>query len=135
LRRDPAAAIDCFQGLSEKDIMLKAKIAIQALQSKDFDSRDDIKFLHAKWTAGGGAILVLKTEEAAEWLRSAEVMNRFVKEFGGTAMAGAILCMVIAEYVPVSFQPDMDYAIAQLESDSSLLKGAIREARYIKKIE
>jgi hypothetical protein len=43
--------------------------------------------------------------------------------------------MVIAEYVPVSFQPDMDYAIAQVESDSSLLKGTIREVCYIKKIE
>jgi hypothetical protein len=43
-----------------------------------------------------------------------------VREFGGTAIVGAVLCMVIAEYVPISFQLDENYAFAQIELDSGL---------------
>lgn len=47
---------------------------MQALQSKDFDIMDGIEFLHIKRMAGGITLLVLKTEEVGDWLRSAEVM-------------------------------------------------------------
>jgi hypothetical protein len=135
MRRDPAAGADCFEGLSEKELILKAKIAVDLIQSEDVDTIDHVDFVHAKKTAGGGVVLVLKTEEAAEWLRSERVMTRFTKELGGLVTAGAALCMVIAEYVPISFDPGATYAFARIEEDSGLETGSMREARFIKKIE
>jgi hypothetical protein len=135
MRRDPTAGADCLEGLSEKELILKAQIAIQLLQAENLDTMDGVDFVHAKKTAGGGVVLVLKTEEAAEWLRSEEVMRKFAKELGGLMTVGAALCMVIAEYVPVTFDPGAAYAFARVEEDSGLKGGAIREARFIKKIQ
>jgi hypothetical protein len=132
MRRDPAAETDCFEGLTEKELILKAQIAVQLLQSEELDTLDEVDFVHAKKTAGGGVILVLKTEEAADWLRSELVMTRFAKELGGLVTAGAALCMVIAEYVPVTFDPSATYALLRIEEDSGLEMGIIREARFIK---
>jgi hypothetical protein len=62
-------------------------------------------------------------------------MDRFAQELGGMMKAAPTLCMVIAEYVPVSFAPDTKSALERVECDSGLEPGAIREARYIKKPE
>jgi hypothetical protein len=135
LRKDPNAQMNPFEGLTEKELLLKAKIAMQLIEPEDFEvvKGVGVEFLHAKKTAGGGVVLVLKTEEAAKWLNGKDAMRRFAEELVGTATAGAALCMVIAEYVPVIFSPNMPYATLKVEEDSNLEKGAIREVWFIKK--
>jgi hypothetical protein len=135
MRRDPAASSDAFAELTEKELVTKAQLAVQLLAGTDLEIPDNIDFLHARRTAGGGVVLVMKTEEAAEWLRSEKVMPRFARELGGMTTAAPTLCMVIAEYVPVAFNPETKYALESVERDSGLAAGAIREARYLKKIE
>jgi hypothetical protein len=132
MQKAPGAMEDGLQDLTEKEIMFKAKIAIQMMQEEQGEGMEEIEFLHVKKTVGGGTILILKTEEAAMWLRKAEVMQHFSRELGA-ATAGAALCMVIAEYVPVTFDPDWTAGVEKVKKDSGLEQGAIREVRYIKK--
>jgi hypothetical protein len=94
--------------------------------------RPTVKFLHARKTARGGAILTTETEEAARWLKAEIVMDQFAGKLGGALQARADMCMLIAEYVPVSFTPKLFTAFTQVERENSLTKGSIREARYIK---
>jgi hypothetical protein len=77
---------------------------------------------------------VTKTVESASWLREEPVIARFAYRLGGACVARADMCMVIAEYVPISFDPGLFTALGQVERDSGLKKGALREARYLKDV-
>jgi hypothetical protein len=118
--------------LTEKEILAKAKIAVEMLAKEGAKEAEDVQFIHARKTMKGGAILVTRTEEAARWLKREEVITHFAEKMGGTIHARADLCMVVAEYVPVTFEPELYSAFGQVEKASGLEKGAIREARYIK---
>jgi hypothetical protein len=132
--------VECLAGagessianLSEKEILAKAKMAMEMLAKEGAKEAESIQFIHARKTAKGGAILVTRTEEDARWLKGEAVINHFAEKMGGTILARADLCMVVAEYVPVSFDPELYSAFGQVERESGLRKGALREARYIK---
>src|ERR1700690_492108 len=135
MRRDPTASNDAFAELTERELVMKAHLAVQLLDGMDFEVPDGVEFLHARRTTGGGVVLVLKTEEGAAWVCSERVMAQFARELGGMMTAAPTLCMVIAEYVPVAFDPETKTALESVEHDSGLADGAIREAHYIKKVE
>lgn len=135
IRRDPDTTTDPLQGLTEKEIVAKANLAVQRIQSEGGNAVGKAEFLHARKTAGGGVVLVVKTEEAARWLRDREVTSKLASAMGGTTKAEAATCLVVAEYVPTSFDPGLIGTMAQVESNSGLTGSAIREARYIKPLE
>jgi hypothetical protein len=81
---------------------------------------EGVEFLHVKKTTNGGVVLMLKTMEAAAWLRHPGIIGKFAKRMGGTATASATLCMVVAEYVPISYSPEGYKANGQVEEDSGL---------------
>jgi hypothetical protein len=125
---------ESWLGLTEKEIVMKAQMAVDLLAKDGAAEAATVKFLHARKTARGGAILTTETEEAARWLRTEVVMDQFAGKLGGTLRARADLCMLIAEYVPVSFTPELFTAFTQVERENNLTKGSIREARYIKQV-
>lgn len=132
LRGNEGAGIGPFKDVAEKDIMAKARAAVEAMTADNLVPTGGIEFLHARKTARGGAILVTKTEEAATWLKLDENMGAFSEKMGGALTVKADLCMLIAEYVPTSFEPDEATAFGQVEISSGIPRGAIKEARYIK---
>jgi hypothetical protein len=121
--------------LSEKEILTKAQLAVEMLANEGMKEAEGIQFIHVRKTARGGAILATRTEEAASWLKQEDVIGQFAEKMGGTLHVRADLCMLIAEYVPVTFDPILYKAFGQVERESGLKKGALREARYIKQIE
>jgi hypothetical protein len=135
LRGDARGENGVFKDLTEKEILEKAKIALELMQSDEFQVMEGVEFLHAKKTSNGGVIMMLKTVETATWLRGPGVLGRFAENIGGTATASPTLYMVVAEYVPVSYSPEGYKANAAVELDSGLQRGTIREARYIKKVQ
>ena len=134
MRKDPGTETDIFKDLTEKEIIEKANLAIHMMQDDDFQAPEGIQFLHAKKTSNGGVILMMKTIEAAAWLRNPGVIGRFTEKMGGTATASATLYMIVAEYVPVSYSPEGYKVNAAVEENSGLNRGAIQEVRYIKQI-
>jgi hypothetical protein len=118
-------------GLTEKEILTKAQLAIEMLAKDGAKEAESVQFIYARKTAKG-AILITKTVEAARWLKDEATMGHFAEKLGGTILARADLCMLVAEYVPTSFDPDLYSAFGQVEKDNGLRKGALREARYIK---
>ena len=88
----------------------------------------EIKFLHTRKTARGEAVLVTETAEAAEWIRKETHIGSFAERLGGQAQARADLFMVIAEFVPTSFNPDAFINFKHIERTNGLRNGAIREA-------
>ena len=75
-----------------------------------------------------------RTDDDAEWLRGESVIGRFADKMGGALNTRADLCMLIAEYVPISFNPGLLTAFGQVEQENGLAVGALREARYIKQV-
>jgi hypothetical protein len=134
VRKITGDSADPFQGLTEKEITAKAQMAITVMTKDGDDEADQVEFLTAKRLPKGGAVLVTRTEDAARWLRADHNILRFSERLGGSVMASADLCMVIAEYVPISFAPESLSALTKIERDSHPEKGAVKEAHFIKKI-
>jgi len=135
IRKVTGDSADPFHELTEKEITAKAQMAIKLMGNEGDEQAAQVEFPMAKKLPKGGALLVTCTEEAAKWLRDPRMMGRLADKLGGSAVASADLCMVIAEYMPTTFMPEAFAAFNQVERDSRLEKGAISEARYIKKIE
>lgn len=127
-----AEGADPFAGLTEKEVLAKAQMAVELMAADGEERAREVSFLHARRTSRGGAILVTQTVESAKWLREEANIGKFAEKMGGSCVARADACMVIAEYVPVAFVPEVFTALGQVERDSGLEKGAIREARYIR---
>jgi hypothetical protein len=125
---------DSWMGLTEKEILTKAQLAVDMMAKEGAKEAETLRFLHARKTARGGAILTTETEEAAKWLRGEVTMDKFAGKLGGALRARADLCMLVAEYVPITFNPDIFVAFTQVERENGLERGAIREARYIKQV-
>ena len=134
LEKTGGEGADPFKDLTEKEVLAKAHLAVELLAKEGMAEADGIGFLHARKTARGGAILVTRTDGDAEWLRGESVIGRFAEKMGGALNARADLCMLVAEYVPISFEPGLFTAFGQVEQENGLAKGALREARYIKQV-
>jgi hypothetical protein len=132
LRAPEGQAAGPLNDLTEKEVLLKAQAAVEAMARGGIETAGDVKFLHARKTARGGAILVVQTASAATWLKEEGNMEIFSHKMGGALSARADLCMLVAEYVPITFEPDEMTAVEQVEVDSGLPRGTIKEARYIK---
>jgi hypothetical protein len=124
-----------FKELTEKEMLEKARMAIELMGTDGEEIMEGVEFLHAKKTTNNGAVLMLKTAETAAWLRSPGTLGKFAEKMGGTTTASPTLYMIVAEYVPVTYSPDGYKAHAKIEIDSGLQRGVIQEARYLKKIE
>jgi hypothetical protein len=135
LQRDAGADNNMFKDLTEREILEKVKIVVEMMGTTDDNMVEGIDFLHAKRTTNSRVVLMLKTVETVTWLRHLVTLRKFAEKMGGTTTASATLYMVVAEYVPVAYSPEGYKAHAKIEEDSGLRRGAIQEARYIKKIE
>ena len=115
IQKSEADGVDTFKGLSEMQILAKAQLAVKMMAGEGTAEAEGVKFLHARKTARGGAILITQTVEAAAWLRREEVIDKFAEKLGGATQAKADLFMLIVEYVPTLFNPGVFAAFGQVE--------------------
>ncbi|KAI1793214.1 hypothetical protein LXA43DRAFT_886116, partial [Ganoderma leucocontextum] len=91
------------------------------------------KFTAAKVLRNGGTVLELESAEAAEWVReNAEGMEKWL---GGEAKMKARTMRVVAEFVPVTFNPGDEGLIREVETAAGIREGAILSAAWIKPIQ
>ena len=86
----------------------------------------DVKILHED------VVYTFSTREAAVWLLEPDVARAFATRMGDKAQVVARRFKVIAEMVPISFDPTDGAALRQLQETHGLLPRAITRADWIK---
>ncbi|KAJ7113047.1 hypothetical protein C8R44DRAFT_549119, partial [Mycena epipterygia] len=82
-----------------------------------------------------GAILFhMSTAVAAEWIRVPERMNAFLAGMGGTSVFKPWPFSVFVEFVPVTFDPELEGALEGVEYANGIERGQLVSARYVKPI-
>ena len=108
---------------TETELLTKANSTLQLMMEEGETTPTrvrSIKFVGAFRTRTGAVIYTLNTKEAAEWMRSPDVLRRFKEKFGEEAEARAKHFSIIAYYVPVSFNLESDEARRKVEKDNYL---------------
>ncbi|KAJ7762505.1 hypothetical protein B0H16DRAFT_1311730, partial [Mycena metata] len=89
-------------------------------------------FVGATLQRSGSVLLHTSSTEAATWLKAN--IESFLSCMGGTSIYKERLLNVVAQYVPVSFDPSQDGALRILESENNIPSGVLAKARWIKPV-
>ncbi|KAJ7707388.1 hypothetical protein B0H17DRAFT_1191894 [Mycena rosella] len=120
-----------FAELTEKLIVEKANMALQLMASAVEDIVPTAaRFLGAVIQRSSAVLLHLDSAASAEWVRANKAA--FLASFGGTTAFKDRFLNVLAQYVPLSFDPSQDGALHVLESDNNLPCGELGKTRWIK---
>ena len=114
---------------SATDILAAANDAALFLQAQP----EGFHFTAARQLPNGGVILETPHTEQAEWLRTHA--GDFERVLGEKAVVRQRLFRVVAEFVPVAFDPQAVPPWRDIERDLSIPAGCIVEARWIKPVE
>ncbi len=120
--------------LNEKELVEKANIALGGVQLID-RYPEGMRFLGARKLRGGDVLLILNSAAARNWFSNPDIAKAFLAGFNGTSKMRTPMLTVVAEYVPVSFNPTEKGAILSIEQEGGLERGSIKAAAWIRPIE
>lgn len=124
----PEAATNGLLALTEKELVAKANLALEAFGT--LDPPEGIAFVSATKLRNGGVVLQMNTEENASWVR--DRMKDFLSYMGGEYAFKVRTMTTVAEFVPVSFDPDTIGALRLVEDVNALPQNSLVSARWIK---
>ena len=130
----PNADHNGLKELTEKELVEKARIALEQLEQTDQLPDIVVQFVGAKKLRNGGVIYEMNTAEAAHWLKSEDNITNFLQVFSAISIIKQQVHSIIAEYVLVSFSPDDRMQLASIETVNRLEPGGILNAQWIKPI-
>ncbi|KAJ7217550.1 hypothetical protein C8J57DRAFT_1537679 [Mycena rebaudengoi] len=113
----------------------KARLAMEAVRTSmgDDTAPAGSVVVGARVLQSGDVVLQMNSVQAADWQR--RNMRAFLEAMGGTSALKHRRTSLVVEYVPTSFDPNLDGALRILEDDNNLGRGAIASARFIKAVE
>jgi hypothetical protein len=118
-------------GLSDKEIVEKARMAAVLMAQTGVPSPPPgATFVGAERQRSGSVLLHMNTSAAATWLKTN--IDAFLEAMGGTTAYKERLANIIVQYIPVSFDPELDGALRTIEDDNNLPRGTLASARWIK---
>ncbi|KDQ52755.1 hypothetical protein JAAARDRAFT_112888, partial [Jaapia argillacea MUCL 33604] len=84
----------------------------------------------------GGILFELNSAEAADWVRSNEVREHFLRQFNENASMKSRTFSLIARFIPLSFQPDIPSALREVKEANSdrIASGSLVRARWVKPV-
>lgn len=94
----------------------------------------DTSIAHIARSRKTGIIINFNTKEAANWLRLPNVGNSFAMHFFAGAEIKPRYFAVIVPRIPITFDPENDGHLREIEEVSGLEKNAIAKARWIKPV-
>lgn len=132
VRRDKGIEEDQYSlaKLSERELVEKGNLAIEAIEATG-EKPEAVSFIAAKKLKGGDTLLLMNSVEARRWLCSGN-LAAFMEGFDASSRVRTPMLVVVAEFVPVAFEPNDQGELRMLERDSGMSKGSIKEAAYIK---
>jgi hypothetical protein len=120
--------------LTEIQLVTKANLAVEAMTKEDTDIPQNIKFLSARCLPQGGVLYELDSTESAAWFRTPSNHSKFLDGFGIEVAIRDRAFHVIVENVPISFIPENQAALSNIEQKAGMRPQAIMKARYIKPV-
>lgn len=135
--RDPKATGDGDRTLSERELAMKASIALENMGDDGADAPvGGVHFRSARRLQNGGVIFEMNTAEAASWLRQVDVVSQFISFYdGGNSVAKGNRYPIIVEFVSTHFDPSSEHEVRKVEMDSELPARAIQTSRWLKPID
>jgi len=93
---------------------------------------EDIEVTEITKTRRNGLILLLNTKEAASWLQETEVELLFTGNFSSGAIFKPRQYTILVPRIPLTFSPEQDAHLREVEEGNDMEKGTIAKARWIK---
>ncbi len=119
--------------LSAAVLVAKAHMALNIMRDeKDFELPEGIKVLAASTLSNGGVIYEFESAGSAAWIKRDGILEEFERGLGVGAQVKPRYYKVVAEYVPVSFEPENPYDLTTVESENDIQHGNLVAARWIK---
>ena len=119
--------------MDERTLTCKATDALRTCYAVAGDPKPtEVKLKAGTLLRNGGLLLELNTDEATLWLKSDEIINRFLENLGSGASVKNRTYQVIVQFVPVSFDPADDKHIKAFEEHNNIAEGSIAKAEWIK---
>lgn len=92
----------------------------------------DVNIQHIVKLRNGGLILQFETKEAAEWFKQPEILSSILPKIDSTATLKDRAYQILVPRVPVTFDPDHEESLRELEEQNGMKDGILRKARWIK---
>ncbi|KAI0650232.1 hypothetical protein C8Q79DRAFT_1006517 [Trametes meyenii] len=120
--------------LSEKELVAKATVAFEHMGDvATADAPEGLSFRGARKLRNGMVAYDMDSPRSADWLKQPDVMKSFLSCFdGGQSKLKPSAYYVIAEFIPVAFQPTDSVALRRVEHNSGLTEYDILSGRWIK---
>jgi len=132
IQKDMNANSNTLGNLTEKDLVVKANIALDLMGMEAIDQPKDTKFVSAKKIWNRNILYQLDMAEAEKWLWQSEVQKVFMEHYGGMLNIQNKLYYTIAEFIPTTFDVGTNYAHLQVEQDNGLMMATMAYSKYIK---
>ena len=82
----------------------------------------------------GGILMELESDEAVEWFAHSDIRKKFAAGLHPEATIKLRNYHVVVQFVPLSFKPDKDDSLWEVEESNGMKTGDIQRARWIKPI-
>lgn len=92
----------------------------------------DANVQHIVKLQNGGLILQFETKEAAEWFKQPEILSSILPKIDSTAILKDRAYQILVPRVPVTFNPEEEEGLRELEEQNGMKDGTLRKARWIK---
>ncbi|KAF8986405.1 hypothetical protein BDQ17DRAFT_1436293 [Cyathus striatus] len=116
--------------LSLQELITKANLALDQMEMAATNRPQHMEFFMA-CLSSTSVILELNSQTSANWLKQHNTAALFTGYFDGTCSPNLSLFDTIAEFVPVSFVPNV-LSVVAVEEKSNLETGAISELQSLK---
>jgi len=130
IEKAPEATTNGMADLTEKELVTKANLAIEMMDSDDIP--EGAIFVGVTKLRRGAALFQLNTKEAADWLCREDNVKAFLEQLGGTSILKMQHLNTVVEFVPITFNPDTPDALRDIERASGLPQGSIASTKYFK---
>lgn len=117
--------------LTEEKLVEKAQKVLELMEDGE-TAPDGMRFRSAIRIRNGGLLLELNSKEAAAWLQRPHVMKTFIQHFDLNARLKTRQYPVLAEFVPLNFDPQSRAHIEAVEMFSETAPGDILGTSWIK---
>lgn len=113
--------------LSQAALIDKANDAISTMEGSD-----GFVFVGVDRLSNGGIVYEMNNEKATEWIREEKNATTFGQLLDETAQIIPRSFPLVVPFVPLTFNPDNEADLREVEETNQLPGGSIKRARYVK---
>lgn len=114
----------------EAQIISRARAIVKRIINPPDEKKEDYDIRSVKFIPSRGVLLEIRSASAAEQLREKDLGSKFAKEWSPDANIPPRVVTVIANFVPLSFDPAGTNAVAHVETGNGLKAGVIHKMAW-----